>query len=100
MKYKLKYMEDTLVDRTQINEYMSQFYPGTAKRFFTKLKKQTARLKDYPYSCPVYEDDLDYRVLVVGEYLVFYMVDDDSKVVEIHRVFHGSKDISKEMGNS
>jgi len=94
MKYRLKYMEDTLSDRDQIKSYLSQFYPGTAKKFFNTLKNKIARLKIYPYSCPAYEDDTDYRMLVVGDYLVFYMVDDDTKIVEIHRILHGSRNIN------
>jgi plasmid stabilization system protein ParE len=61
------------------------------------LKKKTNRLKTHPYSCPVYEDVPDYRKLVVGDYLVFYIVNEDAKIVEIHRIFHGSRDIRQHL---
>jgi hypothetical protein len=31
--------------------------------------------------------------LAVGDYLVFYMVNEEEKTVEIHRIFHGSQDV-------
>ena len=97
MKYRIKYLSDTITDRNDIKTYLSQFYESTAKNFFALLKKKTAQLKSFPYSCPVYEDDSDYRVLVVRDYLVFYMVDEEEKIVEIHRIFHGSQDIKKQI---
>lgn len=97
--YRLKYLDDTVSDRAHIKAYLSQFYPDTSKKFFAQLKKKTERLKTFPYSCPVYEEDPDYRKLVVGEYLVFYMVDEDTKTVEIHRMLHGSRDISQSFSN-
>ena len=100
MKYRIRYLPDTVTDREAIKDYLSRYYAGTVKRFFALLKEKIARLKEYPYSCPIYEDDPDYRRLVVGDYLVFYMVREDAKIVEIHRIFHGSRDISKQLDNS
>ena len=97
MIYRLRYMEDTISDRDNIKAHLSKFYPGTTKRFFTLLKKKTIRLKTYPESCPIFEDDPDYRRLVVGDYLVFYMINDKAKMVEIHRILHGSMDISQHL---
>ena len=97
MKYRIRYLPDTVEDRANIRDYLSQYYKGTAKRFFDLLKKKIARLKDYPYSCPIYEDDPDYHRLVVGDFLVFYVVNEDEKIVEIHRVFHGSLDIRQKL---
>jgi len=97
MKYKVEYLPQTVTDRAEIRKYLSQFYPGTSKSFFALLRKKISRLRTFPYSCPVYEEDSDYRKLVVGDYLVFYTVDDDKKIVEIHSIFHGSRSISQHL---
>ena len=97
MKYKIKFLPETVTDREEIRAYLSQYYAGTVKTFFALLREQIARLKDFPYSCPVYEDDPDYRKLVVGDYLVFYIVNEEDKAVEIHRIFHGSRDIKRRL---
>ena len=97
--FQLIYLPETVSDRAIIKAYLSQFYVGTSKRFFALLKKKIARLKEFPYSCPVFEDDPDYRKLVVGDYLVFYMVKEKKRTVEIHRIFHGSQDIKLQLKN-
>jgi len=97
MRYKAKYFPETVSDREEIKAYLSQYYKSTVKNFFALLKSKIAQLKDFPYSCPTYEDDPDYHKLVVGDYLVFYMVNEDNKTVEIHRIFHGSKDIRQNL---
>ena len=100
MKYSIRYLPDTVTDRDEIKEYLSQYYESTVENFFKLLKEKTSRLKEFPYSCPVYEHDPDYYRMVVGDYLVFYIVNEDDGVVEIHRIFHGSKDIRQHLKRS
>ncbi|MCL2420601.1 MAG: type II toxin-antitoxin system RelE/ParE family toxin [Defluviitaleaceae bacterium] len=97
MNYQIKYLPTTIEDRAVIRDYLCQYYESTAKNFFVLLKKRISQLKEFPYSCPVYEDDPDYRRLVVGDYLVFYIVNEDNKVIEIHRIFHGTQDIRRHL---
>jgi len=97
MKYSIRFLPDTVTDRAIIRRYLDQFYAGTAKRFFDLLRRRIDRIKEHPYSCPIYQDDPDYRKLVVGDYLVFYMIDEASKTIEIHRIFHGSQNIENEL---
>ena len=99
MKYRIRYLPETVTDRAEIRVYLFQFYEDTAKKFFALLKEKIERLKEFPYSCPTYEDDPDYRKLVVGDYLVFYMVNEGDKTVEIHRIFHGAQDIRQISGS-
>jgi len=94
MKYQLKYLSKTVEDREVIKTYLSQFYTGTEKRFFKLLKKKTALLKEFPLSCPIYDDNPKYRKLIVGDYLVFYTVDENLKLIEVRRIIHGSQNIS------
>ena len=93
MRYRIRFLLETTTDRANIKAYLDQFYAGSAKRFFVLLKKKISRLKDFPYSCQIYEDNTDYRKLIVGDYLVFYVVNEDEKFVEIHRILHSSRDI-------
>jgi addiction module RelE/StbE family toxin len=95
MRVEIIYLPTSISDQADIKTHLSQFYPGTAKRFFALLKKKINRLKTYPYSCPIYEDFPDYRKLVVGDYLVFYIVHEETNTIEVHRILHGSRDISQ-----
>lgn len=40
--------------------------------------------------CEIYHLDPQYRKMVVDQYLVFYRVNEDAQIVEIHRVLRGS----------
>ena len=93
-EYRIIYLPETVSDRNEIKAYLAKYYESTVYNFFALLKEKITRLKDFPFSCPIYEDDPDYRKLVVGDYLVFYMVNEENKAVEIHRIFHGSRDIA------
>jgi len=95
MNYQIKYLPETAIDRAEIKAYLDKYYESTVRNFFVLLKERIGQLKEFPYSCPTYEDDPDYRKLVVGDYLVFYMVNEADRIVEIHRIFHGSQDIKR-----
>ena len=97
MKYKIRFLSETVTDREEIRAYLSQYYESTVTAFFRTLKEKTERLKEFPYVCPVYEGDPGYRRLVVGDYLVFYMVNEGEKTVEIHRILHCSLDIRRHL---
>jgi len=97
MKYRIRFLPKTAMQQEEIRMYLSQYYESTVTNFFRLLKEKIARLRDFPYSCPVYEDDPDYRKLVVGDYLALYIVNEEKKIVEIHRIFHGSRDIKRHL---
>jgi len=95
--YGIKYLPTFPADRDAVKAYLSRFYAGTEKRFFTLLRKKIRQLRDYPQMYPVYEGDPYYRKFVVGQYIVFYTIDESSATVEIHRILPGSWDILKHL---
>ena len=95
MKYKIKYLIIARDDLKGVRSYLSRFYPSTASNFMKDLREQVNLLKDTPLMCEEYHDDPYYRRMVAGDYLVFYHVDDGNRIVEIHRVLHGSRDIKQ-----
>ncbi len=95
MRYKVATLETAYEDLREIKKYLARFYPSTVRKFVDLYKKQRSKLRDYPYSCSIYNDDSDYRGLIVGDYLAFYIVNEDNKTVEIHRILHGSRDINR-----
>ena len=96
-KYKIVFLPDAADDRDEIKGYLAQFGEGSVERFFTLLRKATTNLKSFPYSCPVYEGDTDYRKLIVGDYLAFYIVREETGTIEIHRILHGSRDVKRHL---
>lgn len=97
MKYKLSYLDTALEDIADINLYLEQFYPSTAKKIFNKMEEQTVSLQERPFLWPEYERRPEYRKMIVEDYLVFYHVDDETKTVEIRRMLHGSRNLEQQI---
>ena len=85
MTYKIKYLPLAVQDLNDIARYLSGFYPKTASRVLKELREKIT-----PKMCEVYRLDPAYRRMVVDQYLVFYRVNDENRIVEIHRVLRGA----------
>lgn len=94
---KLQYLSLAQRDLLEIVDYIADTLeaPKAADELLDELGNAFERLRAHPYSCRVYQPlksvDLEYRLLVVKHYLVFYVVLEDA--VEIHRVIHGRRDL-------
>ena len=95
MKYAIKYLEIARDDLKEVCNYLSRFYTGTSSRFLTDLRNQISLLENTPHMFEQYQDDSFYRKMVLGDFLVFYHVDDIKKSVEIHRILHGSRNVKQ-----
>lgn len=91
-KYKVVFLPAADKNLVDIDNYLNQFYPNTAANFFSKLDKKISHLQTNPYTGAIYICNENYRKLTVGDYLVFYVVDEKKNTVEVHRVLHGSRD--------
>lgn len=71
--------------------------PKAAMDFIETLDKSILRLKQYPYSCKLYQSrkplELEYRFLPVKNYLVFYIVTEN--IIEIHRIVYAKMNLEK-----
>ena len=90
MTYKIKYLPRAVQDLNDIARYLSEFYPKTASRILKEMQEKITKLGDTPKMCEIYRLDPTYRRMVVDQYLAFYRVNDETRVVEIHRVLRGS----------
>jgi toxin ParE1/3/4 len=94
-KCKLCYLELAQSDMLDIVSYISNHLsaPQAATNLVDKLDRAISLLERYPFSGHPYikkqklEDE--YRFLIVENYLVFYVVDDN--VVEIRRIIYGRR---------
>ena len=90
MTYKIKYLPLAEQDLNEIARSRSGFYPKTPRRVLKELREKITKLGNTPKMCEVYRLDPAYRRMVVDQYLVFYRVNDENKIVEIHRVLRGA----------
>ena len=95
MNYTIELTPKADQDLIEIEVYLSQFYDGTISRFYKLLVEKVDQLAYSPFMYPTYENNPKYLKMVVRDYLVFYIVNDDAKTVAIHRILHGTVNITQ-----
>ncbi|WP_407310366.1 type II toxin-antitoxin system RelE/ParE family toxin [Desulfosporosinus sp. SB140] len=92
-KFRIEYLPIAEKDLTEILEYIQIDNPTVALRLLDDIDKTISKLVYFPYMGHVPKDQrliqLNYRMLVVENYLVFYVILDD--IVEIRRILHGKR---------
>lgn len=71
--------------------------------FVNRIERHFMTLKDFPYAGSFPQDDVirarGYRFLIYEDYLVFYTVNEQSKIVYIDAVFNAKADYTRVMRN-
>jgi toxin ParE1/3/4 len=92
-KFRIEYLPIADKDLTEIIEYILIDKPNAAIILIDDVDKAISKLAFFPYMGHIPKDQrliqLNYRMLVVGNYLVFYVV--YGGVVEIRRILHGKR---------
>jgi len=81
-------------DLTEILTYIAADRPSAAEIVLSKIEKNLSLLSKNPHlgRIPKEEDlaRLGYRYLVVDNYLIFYIIEEQT--IYVHRVVHGARD--------
>ncbi len=92
-KWRIQYLSVASRDLIEIMDYIKADNPVAASELLDKLDASVSRLENMPYSGKTPDDArlkaLGYRILVVGNYLIFYVV--TGTKIEIRRVLHGKR---------
>lgn len=77
--------------------------PIAAMNTIRRMVSAAEDLQAQPYSCPVYypprELPFEYRKLVVSNYIMFYRVDEQKKLITIVRVVYAKRNYSSMLGH-
>jgi toxin ParE1/3/4 len=94
--FKIRYLSTAENDLHDIFTYILKDKPSAAASLLENFDSSISQLAFNPELGVVPKDErlkkLGYRILVVGKYLVFYVVKD--KTVQIRRVIHGARQYS------
>jgi plasmid stabilization system protein ParE len=94
-KFRIEHLPIAEKDLTDILEYIHIDNPAAALNLLDEIDKVILKLAYFPYMGHVPKDQrlilFNYRMLVVDNYLVFYVVLDEGKIVEIRRILHGKR---------
>jgi toxin ParE1/3/4 len=92
-RFRVEYLPIAEKDLTEIVEYILNDNTSAAVGFIDEIDKAVSKLCFFPFMGHVPKDprliQLNYRMLVVGNYLVFYVVLDEN--VEIRRIIHAKR---------
>jgi toxin ParE1/3/4 len=95
-KYEIRYLPAAEQDLTDILNYIRQDNPTAAYKLIQEIDKVISGLEEFPNMSVIPKDlrlkGLNYRMLVIDNYLVFYCLKDP--IVEIRRIIHGERKYS------
>ena len=103
MMYSVKISEKAESDLKEIFEYVAFEFLSvqTAFDLFERLEKSILNLNQMPNRHIAYEKEpwksRGLRVMPVGNYIVLYIVDEESAVVNIVRVMYGGREIEAQL---
>jgi len=99
--YEIIYLPIAKQDITDIILYISDQLnaPKAAMDLLDAFDYSISLLSEFPYAHKIYRPlralEVEYRMLPVKNYAVFYTVREQEKVVEIHRVIYARMDLTK-----
>ena len=92
-KYAVRYLPAAEQDLLSIHDWIASDNPERAVTFVEELDRTITKLTFHPHKGVVPRHpklrETGYRILIVGDYLVFYKV--RGKTIQIYRVIHGSR---------
>ena len=101
--YKLEFLPIAKNDLLEIVGYIGNELqnPVAAERFVEKLFSAAEELCGFPYAHQVYIPikplENEYRRVLVGNYFLFYTVDERKKTVTVVRVIYARRDIDRRL---
>ena len=99
MVFRVDFSEQAANDLNEIIKYTSEelYNPQASKRFYDAVDEKCDLLREYPHMFPLYHDEKlsaeGIRAAVIGNFIMFYVIDDDKSVVSIARILYGKSDI-------
>jgi plasmid stabilization system protein ParE len=91
MAYRIVYKAFAERDIWEIADYLSEHSLPAMQAFMREVKSRIEGLKDMPLMYPKIDHNREYRKMVVGDYVVVYLPDAQSKQIIILRVVHGRR---------
>lgn len=98
-QYNVRYSPQAVEDLQSIYNYIAidLFAPMTANKLICKIQKQVKELKEMPYRFSKFEGEVltefEIHKAIVDNYLIIYLVEDNSKTVVILRVVYAGMNI-------
>lgn len=99
--YKLEYLPVAQRDMVEIVRYISGELqnPVAAERLAMELVNAAESVLTFPYALSAYQPirplKREYRKILVQNFLMFYWVDEEKKLVTVARVVYAKRDVAR-----
>lgn len=96
-KYKIQFSKDARKDLIDIYSYIKYNLqePNIAKKLVKKIREEVYKLEDNPTIYAIIKDEIikkrEIRKIKVNNYIVFYRLEENNKIVEIVRIMYGRR---------
>ena len=96
--YSIDISEPAENDLRDIVRYISAQFnaPMTALKMMDLIVAAINSLENMPRRCPLVSDErlagMGYRKLIIKNHIVFFTIDESSKVVDVERILHARRD--------
>jgi len=90
---KIEYTQDSLDELDELIAHIYQDSPSRAKSYLTRIEKAISNLSIFPnvgVMCSKKHINVDCRILIVDNYLVFYHYAQQYKLVKILHIVYGN----------
>ena len=95
-EYNIVFSETAEKDLDDIVEYLSNFSPNIARRYYDEIMVKALSLAIMPQRCPFVQDDAlrekGYRWLFVRNYTVFFVIEEAVNIVDIRAIMYSGRE--------
>ena len=95
-EYNVVFSETAENDLDEVVEYLSNFSPSIARRYYDEIMVKVTSLAIMPQRCPFVQDDIlrakGYRWLFVRNYTIFYVIEEVENVVDIRAIMYSGRE--------
>jgi len=79
-------------DIEEIRDYLTREAPASVDQIINTIYDRMDDLSLFPYHCPVFQANPQFRRMVVEAYSVFYKVYEDQNLIRVYHVYHHARD--------
>ena len=100
MGFRIKFTNQAALDLSKIVEYIRDelYSPKAAEHFYHNVDKKLKKIRENPLMYPLSQDELlrakGYHTVVIGNYLLFYLINEDTNIIYISRIIYSKRDLT------
>jgi len=95
-EYNVVFSETADSDLMDIVEYLSNFSPNIAYRYYDEIMVKAYSLSSMPQRCPLVQDSTlhkkGYRWVSVRNYTIFFVIDEPNRIVDIRAIMYSRRE--------